>query len=1683
MIAIEEEADLMSSITFRGPITIAQEELDRVLALYDDGRYLSAYERARQSGPLEAWAGTAAQVLAGRLAPHLGAPRLAIILHTRAWRGDRADPEACYYRARELHGRRGPLAAWEFLKRVGPLDDAPDAIRADWLAAHALVLGTLRDFDAAEAFLARADETRPEWPWVQVERAHLCELEDRCEEALAAARYALELRPWYRPAVQTAAHLLQLLDRDRDALELLTEAAARLEAGPIVAQLAALQSELGRDGDARESYERYAELSPLMEPAVRRWLAGRRSDVSYDCGDVAGAIRFARKSEAPFFRALADRLESSAAGARRVLLDVPFIRQNHQTCAPATLAAISEYWKIPADHLEVAGAICYDGTPDYRERGWAEQNGWIVREFAVTWDAAIALIDRGVPFTLTTVAPESGHLQAVVGYDERRRTLLIRDPSSRYSSEAFADPFLESQRSTGPRGMALVTQAQASLLEGLELPDQAFYDELYQLQTALRDHDRARAAAAYDALRALGPGHRLTLQARRVLAIYDANLTEQLGAVVQLLAAFPEDVNFRLAQLACLGELARREERLALLRELSARSDIGLYFWQMYARELMPDAREHDTVLRLVRRLLRCRPLDAAGYWLLADLSWTPGRFEEALGLYRFAACLDDKDERLAWAYFKAACHLRREPETLGFLKGRFQRFGKQSCQPARTLYWAYAQLERTTEALTMLEEAVGLRGDDGDLLLFIAERYGNVGAFDRATEWLARAHGCCRGAAWLRAAARLASARGDLREALGHWQAVLEAEPAALDANAAVARLLAETAGRAAALDHLARACARFPHNFTLLQNRIEWLGADGPDAVEPAVRHLLEINPADAWARREHALWLSRQGRYDEALAALELARQLEPLSTSEAAVRGQVLERTGRLAEAQAAYREAIRRSADNDFAISRLIDSCDARAQRREALGFVEGELERQVIFGDGLIAFARHARGTLDADELLATLRKAWEVRPDLWHAWSALIRELVAREDGDEALALARQAVERFPLLPRLWLDMAGACKLGGDEAGEVDALEHALAINPGWGAAARSLSQLHERTGDYAASRAVLEGAVAHTPLDAYNHGYLADALWHLGEKEAAVERLLHALRLEPDYDWAWDTLRGWGRALNRIELAVNLARELSVRRGGEAGTWLRLAQQLSGPDQLDVRLTAVERALEIDPRLVDAYDLKAALLAGARRFDEAVAACQPPALGHRPPFTLSGRAAWIEAQRGDLASAVARMRPILAEHPDYHWGLHNLAEWLSVVGTAAEYLEAAEALVRLAPDDAVALAYRGEAQLKSGIRTAARDDFRRALERAPNYHFAAFSLFDIELEDEDYEAAARTIAPLTADPGGEYVAAREVQLAAGRADLAAATAALRRLCSGTEGTAHWPIWAANRAFVQNGWVRPAEQIYREFLDRPEAHPQVGALWVERQTARKKWGCGRRVGALLARGEIGHRAMVAYLTALGEAKASARINACIRRHGKALRQHTTCWGSAGYALIAVGRYRASARWLSDWSERSDAEPWMLINLVLALRALDRVDEANRVSRRAVELPPDRITHHHRLWLALDEAIAGDSQAAADWLAKVDASRFRATNTYLYRLAGVVIRTRQAAAEEKRRVLAEVARELAALGRNAGIPANDYRAVVNTYRRALRRLAGERGGVTGRLWLLFRWIMPPRMAV
>lgn len=1436
---------------------LAPADIARIRDLYSQGYYLRAYEAAQAIGPIRQWEGTPARLLGGRLAIQLGAVTLGRRLHLLAYRATPAHPEAIYYHARYRMERFGPLATWEFMRKHPDWSEASPELQGDWLALSAFIAARLRDFDRAERWLNRADAVSPGRPWTCIERSSVYELADRLEDALAAARRSLEIQPLFRPGIQAVAHLLVRLGRERQALDFLTEAEAQIESSLVTAQLALLQSELGHATDALRTLERYARFSPMIEAEAAAWLAARRADTFYLLGDYAAAAAHARAVHDKFYDAFATRLEAlhrdparpaSPAAPRRILPLDP-------TGNPPLTELLSRYWGCKLAPLGPDWTPPYDGLPDAAERAHAERAGWVCREFTLSAAAASELIARGVPFVITLV--EAGYSQGrlCVGADPVRGSVFLVEGYDRRPAEAPVDSLLERFGPFGPRCLALVPPDQAGRLDDLpELPEGPPREALYEVQKPLLTHDRAAAVAARDRMRERFPGHRLTRFAELALARYDAHPLRLLALYDELLKAHPHEATWVVAKASVLRELNRIPERVALLEAEGSRLTADSLVVQSLAQVLLPLPHRQAEVARLLRRSIRNRPGAAAGYYLLATQWWEHRRFADATELYRFACTLDDREDQFADAYFRAARATEQVPEAVRLFQQKAGRAAVPAPTATRALFHALLDRDEPEQAHAALDQAIkkltAAAGETptssstpeaaalGDLLLFRAECRASAGRHAEAQADLAAAKPLVPPVVWNKAAARVARIKPDLAAAAAYYLEVVRLDPLSADAHRTLVALLASTDGPAAARTHLAQACQRFPHYYPLLKLRAEVLSGDPQADADRAVLDMIAECPEDAWALRQRALILAERKRFDEAFAAVEAGGRLEPEHPWYYAVLAQVQKRADQTDRALESIRATLRHNIDQEPLIVELVQLSRGRSEKRAALSFLAEQLRRQPHTGEGLVTFTEQARQVYtdpdDHVELLTTLEGILDSRPDLWQAWSVVIQQLSGLMRQEEAHALAREATGRFPLLAKLWLDRSQVCHALGNSEGRLEALRQAVAVAPGWSLAARELAEALDEAGEREEAVRVLERAAARSPLDPLAHGFLAERLWDVGRSREALDRVKTAIRHDPNYEWAWHAVQVWSERLEVPEEAAELARELTRDRAGDPRVWLRLARLLHHPRYNDEVLAALDRATALDPKNVEAHDLKAERLAEMGRFDAALAAAQPPELAAELPFVLQGRVAWVEARRGNYAAAIPPMQALVAIDPTYLWGWHQLAEWYNETGRSQNYLEAASELVRLQPGHPVALMMRGEAKLQTGDREGGKADLREALRISPGYSLAAAVLFDACLADEEFREARQALAVLQEHAAGAEVAVKQLQLAVRTGDEDGAMRAFAEVCEGP-GQSPFPIQSSLKELREAGWEERADRILREaWQGGGPFQPWVPIFWCE---------------------------------------------------------------------------------------------------------------------------------------------------------------------------------------------------------------------------------------------------------
>src|SRR5450631_777583 len=344
--------------------------IQQVLSHYDAGRFVDAYKVAVTAGPLQGWTGAAAQATASRLASNLSAERLSHLLITRARREHPRDAQIGLLHCYRTADRRGPIVAWRAAGDVEGLDNLTAEYRADFFALRARIAVGYQDFDTAHQLLEKAFAVQPESPWLLVAKAIVLQVQERREEALATVEKALQGRPHFRPAVQFRGQLLHVLNRLPEAIAFLTESLRFLQSGPVALQLLGLKREADDDEGMLELLDRVESLTPIADEARTEWLAARRADALNLRGDFQRAAEQAERVDDEYYRALARRLRAAKAPQKRVRLPFQFVPQGYNTCGPATLAAIAQYWGTPVSQQSIIEAICYEGTYNHSEREW-----------------------------------------------------------------------------------------------------------------------------------------------------------------------------------------------------------------------------------------------------------------------------------------------------------------------------------------------------------------------------------------------------------------------------------------------------------------------------------------------------------------------------------------------------------------------------------------------------------------------------------------------------------------------------------------------------------------------------------------------------------------------------------------------------------------------------------------------------------------------------------------------------------------------------------------------------------------------------------------------------------------------------------------------------------------------------------------------------------------------------------------------------------------------------------------------------------------------------------------------------------------------------------------------------------------------------------------------------------------
>ncbi len=1562
---MEEMSTVLKSPTYRIEESLLQ-EIDQLLK---NGLNLSAWQLVpEEHRDLKNWDYGFARRCAARLASQLGNGRLGDILNWTNARRHRDDDVFFFNALFSVGGVTNQLAIVDkierrFLQRPEMLSDE----KSDLLVYQASIIGELRDLTSALSMMTKAYEMAGEDAWRMVIHAQILAANDKFDESLSIAHKAHEMRPFYRPAVLQLATAYVNKGDDDSAIALLQAADKHTEEAQFAVRLQTFYSERHDWKNGLAALERIEQLTPLASDVYKQWIAARKIDFHYQAKNYDLCLELKEQAGKSMKHFLDNVQANKESGHGMKRLDVTFTRQHNMTCAPATLASIAKYWNKPHEHLEIASEICYDGTPWHKERLWAEQNGFYVKEFRVDKNVTKALIDAGVPFTLTTSWVGGAHLQACIGYDDIANTIVLRDPTYRHYTEYDFDHLVKEHPIEGPRGLLLIPEEEKNRLDGITFHDSLLYDEYFNLLHALDTHQFTKALEAITSMRVIKPDHPLILRGELTMAYYQTNSSEELYVTDRMVERYPSSNKLRWARLMALQRANLRDEQLHLLVEEMKRVDCATQFLVEYAILIGQDQRKLDDADFIIRKALRKNITDAGSMVTYAWILEKKLDFKKAKEIRKFSSTLSDSAESYADAYFNACLKERKKEQGLNYLRERAERIGEKIPSSWQTLIEAQVRCGEESEAKALLESCLVRFSNNGDFLVFSAWKLFHWGERDRAKEIFSKAHGKISEFTRLSESASMADLSGQRFLAREYWIQAAKIKPSDVGTHRNLAHSYFEEKGTTGAIQYLENIASQHKQNSEIQSLLAEWVKENDPAKALQIYTLASERSPNDQWLLRERSLLLQTLKSYDEAIDTAKLALLKGPNVYYNHGILGDLYLKQGLKGEGVECLKSALRLNIDYTYAVEQLMDQAANHSEARGYLSFINSEMNTQVSNGEIVPVYYERAKTYLSEIDLSIKIKSFREQRPDLAETWYIGIEHATLLQKYDEALLLADEVVKRNALTPRVYVERALVYRLKGDKKLYRENLEKAVELSPFWLRSCYLLADLCEEEGKVNEAVNIYERLIDFHPKTPDTYVRLAKVYHANGKKTEALEVLSRCVSFSPGSRSGWDLFTAWKLERNEGIDLKKIIDQLLLDYPNRESAWMIATDVYFALGDEKALMDLIDRGLSFLPKSDDLHDTRAFYLAHYGKFEEAIAACKPEIYTQGLPKELKGREAYIYFQMGLSNRALSAMCELTKEYPDYIWAHHMYVNWLSDREEHGDTREAVKAWLRADPKNAVAWGHLANVELKLNNQAEHNKALETSFNLDPSYLYAGKKVLETHLKSGKIAEAEDVLRKLRYYTDALAVTLCELQVLLAKKQEKEATFLMEDILKNPYAET-WIVDAVHLAMKDAKLESVFKKALNKIVEASEAkHGDVISAYFYDATVPLK--ALKKLDALKYEINIKIPAHYFLMDWMHNGAHDKKTISSYIKGSKNFKTNTALWGRIGWLCLTKLDSKSTIKWLSDYRSRTHLEASMMHNLALAYANEGKHELSMETHRYAVEQLPKDYTYFYQSML------------------------------------------------------------------------------------------------------------------
>lgn len=1528
------------------------------------GQHLDALRFAQNAwGTIEDWVHEEQIIVAIKLMYHLGGDRASDALLLRSYRqrphsGKLVERMLYYYL-----NRFGIIISLEFFDKHEHLLSSTEGMASNVLAFKSITRRELKDFSAAEQYIQQAIQLAPDDHWLSSVQCRLLSEQELDLDALemAKANYA------HIPSVnnlRTYLQMLQKIEGLRASFLYLKSEIEQFQSCILWQQLASMAASELEWETCEYAMTQFDSLRVFDDKNDVQRNISFLGQIQLYKNQFSDALQTLKQHKGGYWKLVCENLQSPIDNPKIKVLEVPFYRQEHLTCAPTTMASIANYWGRKVDSKDIADDICFDGTPDTLERQWLRDNGYQFVEFNLETSYVYRLIDAGIPFCLVTTSGFTSHLQAVIGYNQHIGSMYVMDPSYSGMQEMLIKQTIEYEAYHGCRCLAFVPNEEASKLAEFSPPDAALYELWDQFSLAKQNNDASRASHIVAKMQSVNRAHQLSYKSARDYAIWNNDYAQVQRFNETLLTTYPKETTLLNSQYYCLRDTGRRSEALSHLEHyLDMHLDINLS--KTLFDEIYDTSEKPALISRLLTQLKRYGSYREGVHESLANYYWSNQEREKAIEHYRIAYCLDDTNNANVETYFKASRYLNQESTALSFLHDRFEKYASRSPMPAISLLKAYELLNEEHKGIAYLERAVALHPNDKSLLKTFSKELIRFGLFEALAQIQQQLTATLSAEDNAQLQAELLIKKGHIEQALPYYKGMFESRPlqcSTAETYFGLLYKLHQTETLDKTVDSL---LDKYPDNGYVYDYVIDWHSDEKRQrwVLEKAVKN----RPDSGFLRRKLIDKLLRLGAKEEALLTAKETVELIKGEHNNLAFLAKAHIACGDFEEGKAKAKEALSVDVDNDLAFELLMTASRQPQDKIDSLGFVLAQIKAQTIFGDSAWNYWFEAKTLLPE----ASLREFIEyLQSHLSHLWYCdAISGFYYKQLGDTATAIAHfeSGIEKFPFTPRLYKELGHLLEIEGRSNLAADAYRKALEINPGWSEVAKQLVDLYEKDGNFDAAIAVLLDTIKHTVDDGSLYGYLADLHLRKNDDEQALIALTKAVEYLSDYDWAWYHIKQIGERQDKPNLAYDLAKSISEKQPYLPQVWINCASLAKNQDE---KHALIRKAIAVDPFNQNAYIALVDYYQRAGDYQSALDVLKNTPWKAHLPFSLITLQADLFSQIGQLDDAVEALSSVLftTSGNSKHW--QNLYAWLIRLDKSAAIVAAANKQVSLNLHDANSLCYAAEMLARFGNdedKLEAQAQLRKAYELAPNDQYIVLTYADSLMQENEFALALDMLKQFEKFAQSDFARAREIMCLIKLDKSEQALASYAQLLSQEEGD-YWTLQKPFERFIESLGFDKSIAVYEQRL--AELNEVQAYIWADAVLANKGISAYKNIVKLLNQHQaplLTDGAVRAIFEAWNddESKGDAKV---IAQYADVCGKNSPVFEQFCMLMFRVAKYGTIVETYSKFENKNTLSMFSFYQVRSAMQLIGQWDEAGELIERGLKQAPDSSIHNMRLW-------------------------------------------------------------------------------------------------------------------